>query len=104
MIALSLIRLATVALPLAAYVTSMETPAGPLDAVRAEILDRPSSIFPLTEASSSLPGSAAFPFSTLPASLSASAGREPVTVPEPAGLGVFVAGVVAIIAARRIAA
>jgi len=92
----------------------VEATSSPLDAVRAEILSNPPPMFG-TEASSSPLGSGSSPTNPVPPpSVSfltsnphqsvSLAGREPVTVPEPAALGVFVAGVVGIILVRRVGA
>jgi hypothetical protein len=80
----------------------VEAHTSPLDALRADILRNPPSVFG-TEASSSPHGSGALLFAPLP-TLSSPAGREPVDVPEPGSVAVFVAGLAALVLARRIAA
>jgi hypothetical protein len=78
----------------------VEAPASPLDALRADILRNPPSLFG-TEAASSLPGSGALLFALIPPAISSPAGREPVDVPEPSSVAVFVAGVAGLLLARR---
>jgi hypothetical protein len=79
----------------------VEAPASPLDALRADILRNPPPMFAM-EAASSMPGSGALLFASIPPGLSSPVGREPVDVPEPGSVAVFVAGLAGLLLVRRV--